>query len=254
MALATQCPHCQTTFLVTHEQLALREGLVRCGACKEVFNGQEQLLPPIEPAAVSMEEVYLPEDNIAQPEIIEFEEPSFVVQGRRQQRIGRLLRVTMAFGAVILLIALMLQGTYAFRHTIAAQFPETKPLLVNACDIIGCHIDLPARIKLISIESSELQAISTDSDRFSLAVLLRNRSPTIQAWPNIELTLNDANEKTVARRIFTPHEYLGSLQEETRGFLPNTEQQVKLFFELLQLKASGYRVDVFYPASIVHAL
>jgi len=45
MALATQCPHCRTTFRVAHDQLKLRAGLVRCGACKEIFNGIEHLLP-----------------------------------------------------------------------------------------------------------------------------------------------------------------------------------------------------------------
>jgi len=51
MALATQCPHCQTTFRVAHDQLKLRAGLVRCGACKQIFNGIEHLLRPGEVAA-----------------------------------------------------------------------------------------------------------------------------------------------------------------------------------------------------------
>ncbi len=37
--LATKCPHCHTQFRVTMAQLELREGKVRCGACREVFNG-----------------------------------------------------------------------------------------------------------------------------------------------------------------------------------------------------------------------
>ena len=57
MAFATQCPHCQTTFRVAHDQLKLRAGLVRCGACKEIFNGVEHLLRsddvPAMPAAQS---------------------------------------------------------------------------------------------------------------------------------------------------------------------------------------------------------
>ena len=52
MALATQCPHCQTTFRVAHDQLKLRAGLVRCGACQEIFNGIEHLLRS-EPVAVA---------------------------------------------------------------------------------------------------------------------------------------------------------------------------------------------------------
>jgi predicted Zn finger-like uncharacterized protein len=45
MALATQCPFCQTTFLVAHDQLKLRAGLVRCGHCHEIFDGNAHLLP-----------------------------------------------------------------------------------------------------------------------------------------------------------------------------------------------------------------
>jgi predicted Zn finger-like uncharacterized protein len=37
--LATQCPHCGTQFRVTLAQLELRDGQVRCGNCREVFNG-----------------------------------------------------------------------------------------------------------------------------------------------------------------------------------------------------------------------
>jgi len=37
--LATQCPNCHTQFRVTLAQLELREGMVRCGACREIFNG-----------------------------------------------------------------------------------------------------------------------------------------------------------------------------------------------------------------------
>lgn len=34
----TQCPHCQTRFRVSREQLAIANGSVRCGACMQVFD------------------------------------------------------------------------------------------------------------------------------------------------------------------------------------------------------------------------
>ncbi len=40
--LATRCPHCQTTFRVTQEQLALRGGQVRCSVCRGKFDGIAQ--------------------------------------------------------------------------------------------------------------------------------------------------------------------------------------------------------------------
>lgn len=41
--LATRCPHCRTQFRVTTAQLELREGKVRCGSCREIFNGIEHV-------------------------------------------------------------------------------------------------------------------------------------------------------------------------------------------------------------------
>jgi hypothetical protein len=44
-----------------------------------------------------------------------------------------------------------------------------------------------------------------------------------------------------------PRDYLPSAQDVTKGFAANWEQPIKLFFEVSQLKASGYRVYLFYP-------
>ncbi|NLC23189.1 MAG: DUF3426 domain-containing protein [Oxalobacter sp.] len=57
MILVTKCPHCQTTFRVTEDQLKLYEGAVRCGVCQQIFNGTDHLQtePPVltdKPAAV----------------------------------------------------------------------------------------------------------------------------------------------------------------------------------------------------------
>ncbi|WP_462401421.1 DUF3426 domain-containing protein [Pseudomonas sp. Marseille-QA0332] len=43
-SFVTQCPHCQTRFRVTHHQLSLARGVVRCGSCLQVFNAARQLL------------------------------------------------------------------------------------------------------------------------------------------------------------------------------------------------------------------
>ncbi len=45
-SLQTQCPHCQTRFRVTDEQLGIARGKVRCGNCMEVFNATEHRVTP----------------------------------------------------------------------------------------------------------------------------------------------------------------------------------------------------------------
>ncbi|UVK99393.1 DUF3426 domain-containing protein [Pseudomonas sp. B21-048] len=60
-SFVTQCPHCQTSFRVSHAQLSVARGVVRCGSCLQVFNAAKQLLEqragretvkPIAPAPV----------------------------------------------------------------------------------------------------------------------------------------------------------------------------------------------------------
>ena len=51
----TCCPHCQTCFRITKAQLDVAQGKVRCGHCKEVFNGKQHLrenLPAKEPEPI----------------------------------------------------------------------------------------------------------------------------------------------------------------------------------------------------------
>ncbi|MGN8345168.1 DUF3426 domain-containing protein [Pseudomonas sp. SMV71] len=63
-SFVTQCPHCHTSFRVSHAQLSVARGVVRCGSCLQVFNAARQLLekrtanqavvpvaPPPKPAA-----------------------------------------------------------------------------------------------------------------------------------------------------------------------------------------------------------
>ncbi|MDR3479535.1 MAG: DUF3426 domain-containing protein [Burkholderiaceae bacterium] len=432
MALATQCPHCKTTFRVAQDQLKLRAGLVRCGACKEIFNGVEHLLPadsapaqatptplkepdapriampapaatpaaastyapqddsasagipisilvstpaptaaaldfiypephpeaepespvapeaapedepePEQPAAEAVEFVDFvevprqnnapgeqaagateaqPEDPLQRMTLIDFsdtepsaesdseaidavdepapvaaddgpdpldqvidelkrkplrgskkkakagaahptaeatpepdeeisepDEPEFVKQGRRKQTLGRKMRIAMWCGSFVLLLAGLGQATYAFRDQLAARVPEAKPLLAAACTWLDCRIELPAQIEAITIESDTLETLPANKDASELSMLLRNSSTTVQAWPYLELTLNDANNTLLSRRVFAPHDYLPAGQDEKKGIASNSEPAIKLYLEFSGVKPSGYHVGVFYP-------
>jgi len=64
-SFVTQCPHCQTSFRVSHAQLGMARGVVRCGACLQVFNAAQQLLNQStetgQPPAMEMPVVAAPE-------------------------------------------------------------------------------------------------------------------------------------------------------------------------------------------------
>lgn len=173
------------------------------------------------------------------------DEPGFVKRERHRERYGRATTIALCLGVLLLLGALAAQGLTTFRNPLAASVPSLKPLLTAACQTLGCKIDLPSQVDELAIEQGELQTLSENT--FSFSTALKNGSNNAQAWPHIELVLDDANDKTVLRRVFAPRDYLDPEVEIAQGFPARSEQPVKLYFELNQLRASGYHIAVFYP-------
>ncbi|WP_236194650.1 DUF3426 domain-containing protein [Pseudomonas glycinae] len=87
-SFVTQCPHCQTSFRVSHAQLSVARGVVRCGSCLQVFNAAKQLLEQhagkeaVTPVAPSISEP--PPINepapVEPPAIVEAPEPRVISQ------------------------------------------------------------------------------------------------------------------------------------------------------------------------------
>ena len=68
-SFVTQCPHCQTSFRVSHNQLSVARGVVRCGNCLQVFNAAKQLLEQ----NASLQSVLSP--PVPAPVVVETAEP-----------------------------------------------------------------------------------------------------------------------------------------------------------------------------------
>jgi predicted Zn finger-like uncharacterized protein len=363
MALATRCPHCHTTFRVAADQLKLRGGIVRCGTCQQVFDGnaalvdmdappapparcpdlpdvvepavqppREEALPVAAPALAEPEpelkaepvpalapvsdeaDLPLPEPELeAQPDTladvptpaalagpssmlrmpsspprksagiayspdaamqarirgkkgnrktpampapkarpkpkprptpVDPDEPTFVRQGRAKEAGNPTRTRLIAGGCVLLVVVLAAQLFMASRDLLAARYPALHPLASSICAAFGCRVSLPAQIDTLAVETGELQTLGNGA--FTYTTLLRNQGTLVQAWPSLELTLADANDKPLLRRVFAPREYLSPVVS-AGGFAGRSEQTVKLSFQLADLKPSGYHIAIFYP-------
>ena len=147
-----------------------------------------------------------------------------------------------AAGALAALCGLALQGAYFYRNEIAAHFPETKPALAALCQQLACTFAAPRDAQAITIESHDLQAEPANKNVLALIALLRNRAAYAQDAPHLELTLTDAQEGALARRVFAPREYAAAAQ-----MAPNSELPVRIMLDASQIKAAGYRLYAFYP-------
>ncbi len=150
-------------------------------------------------------------------------------------------------GALLLLALLLAQAAYYYRSALIVLFPQAKPYAVALCANLGCDLPLPRRVEMISIEASDLQADTTNPNVMVLSATLKNRAIFDQQLPLLELTLTDAQDQPVVRRVLAPGDYIGKNSGVTTSFAANSEIAVKVFIEGSQIKATGYRLYLFYP-------
>ncbi len=148
-------------------------------------------------------------------------------------------------GNVALLLALVGQVLVAQRADLAVRSPALKPLLEQLCALGGCTVDLPRRVELIAIEDSDLQVQDERPDVLELSVTLRNRADYTQAYPTLELTLTDAADRPLARRLLAPADYLP--KGSPAGMPPGREVAVTLRVRVDGLNPVGYRLYPFFP-------
>lgn len=279
MSAITQCPECGTRFKASQTQLEAHQGVVRCGHCQATFNAMQhlyddepspQLSLPIETEIPEQKHVEaVPGNDEAEPadnEIVETVEdtsaqlspPLVLAQASpaldttdvvfdQPINIKKKRHWPWVVGVFILSVVLLAQASYFFRVELAARLPGLKPMFTTYCSWLKCSIPLPEKVDLMSIESSDLEASPVQANIIALNVILRNRAPYAQAYPNLELTLTDATDMALARRVFQPAEYLKPGEDENRGLSPSREISIKLHLDTTDLKPTGYRLFLFYP-------
>ncbi|MBX3665340.1 MAG: zinc-ribbon domain-containing protein [Burkholderiales bacterium] len=344
MPLMTRCPHCQTVFRITPEQLRAHGGQVRCGRCLQIFNGLETLVPDapapavaeatmVEPAqadtvpfAAVVETVategttetiaehasaagagepapevpdvsmaFLPEPPAPIPEesaagglpgetveeAVEekaeagpeaeaemqtaiqtegeapaappveapagnpFMQQDDVQEGAAMPANGQRRRPWLLAASVLLALALGAQAVYFYRGDIAARHPLARQWLNAACARLACTVPLPQLPKSVLIEASDLQLVDpARPERIQLTATLRNHAGHAVGYPALDLVLTNANDHTLARRIFLPAEYLGGGRDPHGGLAANAELTVRLALDTGDLGAAGFRLAV----------
>ena len=286
MDLFTRCPDCDTVFRVTTRHLQASGGQVRCGRCDAVFDafasltakppgvsqahsaGVERqsnspdeataIAPPADPSTLSDAVLARKQDTAPEPTITP------VQKGRRRiadesetnlyewefkpapklRRTGLWLSLS-----ILLLVSGLIQAGYLFRTEIMVNLPQLRPLYQQACQWLSCEIGLPRLADQLNIVASDLQFVDPQRPNLvKLTALVRNRARVPVEYPAFELTLTNAQQKVVARRVFLPHDYLEESAQSDDGLAGRQELAVSLFLDTGSLRAAGYRIYLFYPS------
>lgn len=182
-------------------------------------------------------------DAVAMPAADAQAEPGFVRDAKRRAFWGQpWVLVVSGLCAVLLLVALLIQVGIVQRDRLAMLYPQWRPALEKICQAAGCQIALPRQLQSVSIDSTTFNPMGPG--QFRLTVVLRNAADHAVAMPALELSLNDAAEKLVLRRVLSATDLQAPAQLAAHGEWTGV---VALGVADRGQEVVGYRVQAFYP-------
>lgn len=189
-------------------------------------------VPAVAPAAA-------PPDAAAPPEV------SFVRAARRQAFWDQLwVRWALAGMLLSLGVGLLGQVLWHERNRVAAAAPSLRPWLEVACQPLGCQIEHWQQIESVRLDGTAL--VRTGGGAYRLEVGLYNTANWPVATPALELSLTNARDDVVLRRVILAGDWSSPVAE----LPPQGGVALSVLLSVADtetLRTSGYRALVFYP-------
>lgn len=160
-------------------------------------------------AAAAASHARAPTDPVASPAAVSAPAPAAPVPSTARARGVPLHRWQWPLVGV-LGVLLGLQVLLSDRARLAAD-PHWRPLVEQACGLLRCSLPPwhePAAFNMLerSVRPATTGALQVDA-------IFRNDARWAQAWPLLQLSLADADGRTLGSGVFTPEQYLGQLPE-----------------------------------------
>lgn len=258
--MLTRCPQCETVFRVGADQLAAREGLVRCGRCLKIFKAEEYAydVPVTEHSGTETayeEEIVLASPTGMQADAINDPTPTAtrdelndsrddlpslpeLLWGKKRSRTRPLFWLLANLSLLLILTA---QVAWFFATELSRQ-PKLAPWIDQYCEFMGCVV-LPQRdIGLIELSRARLSHHPQYENVLRIKSSLINRAPFTQDFPLIEVSLSNRRGDVVARRSFDKQLFLTKQNLDEEQMLPNLRFPVSLEFINPEPEASSFEV------------
>jgi hypothetical protein len=107
---------------------------------------------------------------------------------------------------VLAIFALFAQVRFPLLEAVASV-ETTRPALALMCHYTACQLPAPTDGPAVSVVRSELALHRYRPDALILRIHLMNHSATLQDYPAVEVTLNNAAGDVVGRRAYLPREF-----------------------------------------------
>lgn len=148
-------------------------------------------------------------------------------------------------GCIVLTLTIALQFTWFNREQLG-QNPALRPYLDWACAILPCALSPLVDIRAIQSDKLIVQSHPEFSNALSVQLQFRNDAAFAQPLPGLSLTFSNNSNEVVARRRFTPEEYLREDLRSIDAMPAKTQLQVSL--ELLDPGPQALNYEISFYA------
>ncbi len=261
----TRCPHCAAVFRLRPEQLHAAQGWLRCAQCQQAFDASARLVacapeapppqrltlpvsaaPPAAPSdgvlafAQALASFPRPALGTLSPAPASVPAPALSEAPARKPSAPARRRAWL-FGLGALLLALLLaQAVWASRALWSVHWPVLGHAAQALCERLACVVPPWREPRVLVLEHARL--VRTESG-FDVHWSLHNTAAWPLLMPAFELTLLDAQEQVLARRVLSPEDSRAprqlAAQEHWSGHLAWPWPA--------DAPVASYRLLVFYP-------
>jgi len=240
--MQTKCPHCDTLFRLTDEQLSVANGKVRCGLCHRIFTASpidETQIPTVEAPGQSEPSIYndIPASDINESisadatddsrDILfgDFETNAVMPDAfrgyRNAQPQSHITTLLWSIGIIFLLATLISQYAWFNRDRLALN-PDLEPWISQFCNTTGCTLAPIRKPNLIEMLNRNVYTHPNIKKALMITATIVNKAPQAQAYPDVKIGFSNVRGELVRQRIFTPEEYMEIDTAHLRLLQPDT--------------------------------
>jgi len=133
-----------------------------------------------------------------------------------------------------LALLLLLQSVLADRARLAAD-AGTRPWIGALCSVLRCELPAWREPTALTMTSREIRPLPAQPGVLQIQASIRNDARWPQAWPDLRLSLSDADGRVIGTGVFAPAQYLG----ENPGVAPlEPGQSARIAFRVQEPAAS----------------
>ncbi len=279
--MLTRCPNCQTIFRIREDQLKMADGLAHCYRCEQVFDARENLS---ETATAARPPTQAPTPSPPNPEadsiagMLQSTQVESAIEGIQREinpaplaqetedtppshadtpplsidellappkkRKGFFATLFWLLACTALLAAAALQLAWFEREEVI-KYPEGRMLLEKLCHYAQCQVPELRDPALIRITQRQITSHPERRNALLVELTIKNQAPFSQPYPILELSLSATDGALIARRSFSPAEYLDPATAANRLMPPGMPRQIRIEIEDPGANVTGFEFNFF---------